>query len=96
MRARCRCAAAALPPVAAPDGNPLAECASFVSGFAWGSVRSADVKVGGEWRSYIMFGEGPGGTFYQTLDVTTREMNGLIKDFRANPKKFLRIKLAIF
>jgi hypothetical protein len=40
--------AAVLPTVAAPDGNPLAECASFVSGFAWGSVRSADVKVGGE------------------------------------------------
>jgi len=35
-------------------------------------------------------------SLYQTLDVTTREMNGLIKDFRANPKKFLRIKFAIF
>lgn len=33
---------------------------------------------------------------YQTLDSTTKEVNGLIKDFRANPKKFLRIKLAIF
>jgi phospholipid/cholesterol/gamma-HCH transport system substrate-binding protein len=33
---------------------------------------------------------------YQTLDSTTREINGLMKDFRANPKKFLRIKLAIF
>jgi phospholipid/cholesterol/gamma-HCH transport system substrate-binding protein len=33
---------------------------------------------------------------YQTLDSTTREMNGLMKDFRTNPKKFLRIKLAIF
>ena len=33
---------------------------------------------------------------YQSLDGTTREMNGLLKDFRANPKKFLRIKLAIF
>jgi len=35
-------------------------------------------------------------TLYQSLDGTTREMNGLMKDFRANPKKFLRIKLAIF
>lgn len=33
---------------------------------------------------------------YQTLDSTAREINGLMKDFRANPKKFLRIKLAIF
>ena len=33
---------------------------------------------------------------YQNLDSTTREMNGLMKDFRANPKKFLRIKLGLF
>lgn len=35
-------------------------------------------------------------SLYQDLDSTTREINGLVKDFRANPKKFLRIKLAIF
>lgn len=35
-------------------------------------------------------------SLYQSLDGTTREMNGLMKDFRANPKKFLRIKLALF
>ena len=33
---------------------------------------------------------------YQSLDSTAREMNGLMKDFRANPKKFLRIKLGLF
>jgi len=33
---------------------------------------------------------------YDSLNSTTREINGLMKDFRANPKKFLRIKLAIF
>jgi phospholipid/cholesterol/gamma-HCH transport system substrate-binding protein len=33
---------------------------------------------------------------YQNLDSTTREVNGLMKDFRANPKKFLRIKLGLF
>jgi len=32
----------------------------------------------------------------KTLDSTMREVHGLMKDFRANPKKFLRIKLAIF
>lgn len=35
-------------------------------------------------------------SLYQSLDSTTREMNGLMKDFRANPKKFLRIKLGLF
>jgi len=37
-----------LPPIAAPGGAPLAECAGFVSGYAWGSVRSADVQISGE------------------------------------------------
>ena len=33
---------------------------------------------------------------YDSLNGTTREAHELIKDFRANPKKFLRIKLALF
>lgn len=33
---------------------------------------------------------------YDTLNGATREMQDLIKDIRANPKKFLRIKLALF
>jgi hypothetical protein len=33
---------------------------------------------------------------YETLDSTMREVHGLMKDFRANPKKFLRIKLGLF
>jgi phospholipid/cholesterol/gamma-HCH transport system substrate-binding protein len=33
---------------------------------------------------------------YDNLAGATREMHGLMKDFRANPKKFLRIKLAVF
>ncbi len=33
---------------------------------------------------------------YDSANGATRELNGLLKDFRANPKKFLRIKLAIF
>jgi phospholipid/cholesterol/gamma-HCH transport system substrate-binding protein len=33
---------------------------------------------------------------YDALNGTTRELNALVKDIRANPKKFLRIKLAIF
>lgn len=41
-------AASGLPAVAAPSGAPLAECAGFVSGYAWGSVRKADIQIGGE------------------------------------------------
>jgi phospholipid/cholesterol/gamma-HCH transport system substrate-binding protein len=33
---------------------------------------------------------------YDAITGSTREMHGLLKDFRANPKKFLRIKLAVF
>jgi len=33
---------------------------------------------------------------YESLDGTTRELHGLLKDFRANPKKFLRIKVGLF
>ena len=33
---------------------------------------------------------------YETLNGATREMQALLKDMRANPKKFLRIKLALF
>lgn len=33
---------------------------------------------------------------YESLNGASLEMQGLMKDFRANPKKFLRIKLAIF
>jgi phospholipid/cholesterol/gamma-HCH transport system substrate-binding protein len=35
-------------------------------------------------------------SLYDTLNGTTKEAHELIKDFRANPKKFLRIKLGLF
>ncbi|MEO8025547.1 MAG: MlaD family protein [Bryobacteraceae bacterium] len=35
-------------------------------------------------------------SLYDSLNGFTRESHELIKDFRANPKKFLRIKLALF
>jgi hypothetical protein len=37
-----------LPAVTAPDGGRLVECAPFASGFSWGPVRTADVRIGGE------------------------------------------------
>lgn len=35
-------------------------------------------------------------SLYDSIDGTTRELHGLLRDFRANPKKFLRIKLGLF
>jgi phospholipid/cholesterol/gamma-HCH transport system substrate-binding protein len=35
-------------------------------------------------------------SLYETIDSTTREVHALLKDFRANPKKFLTIQLKIF
>lgn len=32
----------------ATNGEPLAECQQFADGYTWGSVKSADVKLGGE------------------------------------------------
>jgi len=37
-----------LPVINAGDGSPAGQCAQFASGFAWGSVRQADVRMGGE------------------------------------------------
>src|SRR6185503_15199938 len=45
----------------------------------------ADVRVSAPcgveptcWRTYLFFGEGPGGTFYQTFDVTMSDMNAAV------------------
>jgi hypothetical protein len=37
-----------LPQAKASNGSALAECYTFDDGYIWGSVRSADVKIGGE------------------------------------------------
>jgi hypothetical protein len=37
----------------AADGNALAECMPFLSGYSWGSVRLADVTLGGETASAV-------------------------------------------
>ena len=50
--------------------------------FADGSPKVADVRVSGPcsgtettcWRTYLFFGQGPGGTFYQAFDVTFADM----------------------
>jgi hypothetical protein len=42
-----------LPVNASTSGGQLAECTQFADGFTWGTVRTADVKIGGETASAI-------------------------------------------
>jgi Protein of unknown function (DUF3443) len=42
-----------LPQQADASGSPIAECFSFLDGFTWGPVKTADVKMGGEQASGI-------------------------------------------
>ena len=48
------------------DGQAVDQFDYFVDS----SPKIAEVKIGGSWRSLLLIGEGPGGTFYQTFDVT--------------------------
>jgi Protein of unknown function (DUF3443) len=45
--------ALSLPQQMGVNGNPLAECAQFVDGYSWGSVRVADVRIAGEEASLV-------------------------------------------
>jgi hypothetical protein len=48
-----------------------------ITGFTYfvdASPKLADVKIDGAWRTHLVVGEGPGGTFYQSFDVTLRGM----------------------
>ena len=56
------------------EGQPVDRFLYYVDG----SPRVADVKVDGAWRTYVIFGEGLGGTFYQGLDVTFPDMAGAL------------------
>ena len=48
------------------DGQPVGKFDYLMDG----SPKIADVKIDGAWKTYLIVGEGPGGTFYQTFDVT--------------------------
>jgi hypothetical protein len=52
------------------DGQAVDQFDYFVDS----SPKIAEVKIGSEWRSLLLIGEGPGGTFYQTFDVTEAGM----------------------
>jgi hypothetical protein len=52
------------------DGQAIDQFDYFVDS----SPKVAEVKINGAWRSLLLFGQGPGGTFYQTFDVTEAGM----------------------
>jgi hypothetical protein len=52
------------------SGQPVGNFRYFVDS----SPKVADVKIDGTWRSYLIIGQGAGGTFYQTFDVTLPNM----------------------
>jgi hypothetical protein len=52
------------------NGQPVEQFNYFVDS----SPKIAEVKIGTEWRSIVIVGEGPGGTFYQAFDVTEAGM----------------------
>ena len=56
------------------DGQSVGSFDYFVDS----SPKIADVKVGGSWKTYLFFGEGAGGTFYQALDVTLAGIAGSV------------------
>ncbi len=52
------------------DGQAVDQFDYFVDS----SPKVAEVKINNVWRSLLLIGEGPGGTFYQTFDVTEAGM----------------------
>ena len=42
-----------LPPQKASDGNPVAECLTFLASYTWGPVQTADVQIAGEKASSV-------------------------------------------
>jgi hypothetical protein len=52
------------------DGRPVEQFEYFVDS----SPKVAEVKINGAWKSLLLIGEGPGGTFYQAFDVTEAGM----------------------
>ena len=53
------------------DGQGIDGYSYFVDG----SAKVADVKISGSWRTMVLFGEGPGGTFYQAFDGSLDNMS---------------------
>ena len=62
------------------SGQPVGDFRYFVDS----SPKVADVKIAGAWRTYMIMGEGAGGTFYQTFDVTLENMGDTVSPTENN------------
>jgi hypothetical protein len=64
-----------LPAVVAANGQAIGECVPFVLGTTWGSVRSADIYIGGEVARNVPIqdiGDNPGGVKTIPADCSSR------------------------
>lgn len=57
---------------------PLGQSLDAFKYYVDSSPKIADVRVDGEWKTYLFFGQGPGGTFYNTLDVTLEKIDEVV------------------
>ena len=57
--------------------------------FVDSSPKISDVRIGDEWRTYLFFGQGPGGTFYNTLDVTMDGISDVVAEDSTNQAALL-------
>lgn len=55
-------------------GQGVTDFAYFVDG----SPKVADVKIDGVWRTHLVIGQGDGGSYYQSFDVTLPGMSTLV------------------
>jgi hypothetical protein len=56
------------------DGQPVGSFAHFVDS----SPKISDVKYADRWHTSLIIGEGAGGTFYQSFDVTLSDMESVL------------------
>ena len=57
--------------------------------FVDSSAKVADVKLGGVWKTLVVFGEGSGGTFYQAFDATLDGMSASVSPESDNVSSLL-------
>jgi hypothetical protein len=48
--------------------------------FVDSSPKISDVKIGDAWRTYLFVGQGPGGTYYNTFDVTLDGISSFVSE----------------
>ena len=57
--------------------------------FVDSSAKVADVKLGGVWKTLVVFGQGSGGTFYQAFDATLEGMGATVSSDSDNVSSLL-------